>query len=439
MPLESSSKSWSSSFRVNTSFEDVDIVSGHTVGSGHSQQTVPSASGVNSYSRTTQENPKWRYLVKNHGNATTPFTASRDVQWVSNGTAHSYTYNLSGGVARTTVTDVSGVLPFLGLSVGPDGNVLNSALAAAKAKVYKKLAGIQTPFQTGVFLGEFRETLHMIKHPAEGLSKLILGEQFMSTKQKLRRASLRNRRPLKGDKLRRSLSKAVADSWLENAFGWQPFIKDIESAMGVYNDKLNQVEYIPIRCIGKARESLGAPLVNDFSIQGFIGYRTFDYRSQSCSVYVYGEARNQPHGLKAALGITWGQFVPTLWELLPFSFLADYFVNIGDVLANASVDIGAVQRLSSTYVNKGEVLTILSDFNYIGTQTPTSYGSASGGSPAYKRQNATVVRSEAFDISIPPGLTFKFPMTAHKWANMGALIVGLWQGGISRRYAMGRS
>lgn len=434
MPIESSVKNWSYSYTVNSTFYDIDTANGNQVGYGTSSTKTASVSGTNTRSRTTQDNPRWRDLIASHGNATTPFSASEDVTEVPTGSASSTTNNLNAGILRTTTTLLNGPFPILGFSVSSSSTVLNSAFADAKAKIYAKLAALQTPVQGGVIIGELRETLHMIKHPAEGLSNLILGEQFLSTKAKLRRASLRKRRPLKGNHLRRSLSKAVADSWLENAFGWQPLMSDINSAMSAYNDLLNKVEYHPLRATGKAEETVGAPLVNDWALEGFIAYRTFDYRSQNAKVYVYGEARTQPSGLRARLGLTWGQFVPTVWELLPFSFLADYFINIGQVLANCYVDIGAVQRLSSTYVNVGLVETVLTDFRYSGTQSATSYGHASGSSPRYKRKIRQISRSDTFDISTAPSLQFHFPFSARKWLNMGALIASNWKRGISSAY-----
>jgi hypothetical protein len=37
----------------------------------------------------------------------------------------------------------------------------------------------------------------------------------------------------------------------------------------------------------------------------------------------------------ALFGFTPSEFVPTAWELLPYSFLVDYFTNIGDILSSS--------------------------------------------------------------------------------------------------------
>jgi hypothetical protein len=45
-------------------------------------------------------------------------------------------------------------------------------------------------------------------------------------------------------------------------------------------------------------------------------------------------------------------FIPTVWEVIPYSFLVDYFVNIGDMLEAATTDTSIVKRLSKVVIEE---------------------------------------------------------------------------------------
>jgi len=438
MPIESSSKSFSKQYTRTTTTNVVDVVSGNTLFNSKVTTQINSFSGVNVKSRAPSENPEWRQQVKRRDNATTTYVASEDKIELGSGSTYSRIVDKVGNQRTTTIVTCDGVLPCSLTAVSPDPSVRTKAMDKARAKVFKKIAEKQVPFQGGVFLGELRETLHMIRHPADGLAKLILGEQFLSTKAKLKRASLRRRRPLSGKDLKRSIKRAVAETWLENAFGWQPFISDCEGAMKVYNDMLYKVGFTAIRAVGRHEQQVGVSYGSGGSVDGFVEYYTDEHKTQECKVHVYGILRDDPRGTRAKLGITWGQFVPTIWELLPFSFLADYFSNIGDVLSAVSVNLGGVHWLAHTSVNSGVNKLVFTRFRTIAGSGPESAFGSGGHSPVIRRKKE-VSRLPTFDMSYPPALKFEFPFSPRKWANMGSLITIAYTGGISAKHGRGRA
>lgn len=426
MPIVTTSRPFSVSRIRQTRTLSYNWVSLNGTQSTYNSQTIGSFSGTNSRSRSGADNPKWLWQVRNHQNATTGLIATEERYEYGSGSSFSMRVTRLGQIETITTVTETGPLPCAPVQVGINPTTLTQALDDAKAKLYKKLYEIQTPFQGGVFLGELRETLHMIKHPADGLAKLILGEQFLSTKAKLKRASLRKKRPLKGDQLKRSLKKAAADTWLENAFGWQPFISDIESGLKLYNEQNSMLDFIPFRVTGKASAPANVALITDWTT-GFVGYKTIETRTHEARVYVYGHAFHSSQGVNAKLGLTWGNFVPTAWELLPFSFLADYFSNIGDVLSSTTVDLGSVKWISHTRVNSGVNTVTFQDFRSVAGAGPLTQ-TASGSSEPVVRRKREVSRFDVFDYTSPPTLKFEFPFKPKKWYNMGALITSVWSG-----------
>jgi hypothetical protein len=122
--------------------------------------------------------------------------------------------------------------------------------------------------------------------------------------------------------------KSMGSNWLEYHFGWEPLIHDIYDAMEVINNPLNDFNSHK----GKA-----------FSNRA--GQGTFDlgsvlkYVSWTCQYRVMqgGTVRRIDNSVAHTLD-QFGLINPAviLWELIPFSFVIDWFANVGNVLASYS-------------------------------------------------------------------------------------------------------
>lgn len=429
-------------YTMTTRTSYLDTVSGASWENPAVIQKVNSLSWTTDESKSGVKNPSWRHQVANHIEASTGFFARRRTVNANAGSAKSqYTDNV-GNLKITTKTELNGFFPVSLEFFSPDPTVATRAANDARDKAYAKIKSLQTPANGGVFLGELREAVHMIRNPAAGLSRLIMGEQYSSTKKNLWAASKPNpkrrksRNPTKKD-IKRSVSGAMADSWLENSFGWQPFISDIKSG-AVALAKLNvDPEFLPFRVRGSAS---GKPVIINngvWGISGFISYDETLVKTTESSKQYYGEVRNKVGGegtglIKAAgtinryadaFGLTARDFIPTVWELIPYSFLVDYFSNVGDVLSQSFVDMGSLVRLSSTTVHKG--VTKAHETGFRGSN-PTI--TASGSMPVVTIIDKTVNRTPGFDL-VPASLRFELPgISSRKWANMGALITTQWTG-----------
>jgi hypothetical protein len=124
------------------------------------------------------------------------------------------------------------------------------------------------------------------------------------------------------------------------------------------------------------------------------------------------------------LGFDWSNFVPTLWEILPWSFAIDYFTNIGDVLSAWSFPLSAITWAQSTLRNSHEFT--------VDGYGPTGHQQEDTIAYAYKlvqlsldraKGGLTYVRRESVDpFSMLPVLQVRLPgLGSLKWLNLAAL------------------
>lgn len=203
-------------------------------------------------------------------------------------------------------------------------SLMDAADMAARAAAYRKLSA---SFKGLTFLGELREAVRMIKNPAAGLRKGV--QKYMDAASSARRKTGGLTRRAR----HREYRKAASELWLEYNFGWNPLRKDLQDGLDACRDLVDR------------------PLQEKFSVRQMRDRRfertnVKSYYSASCNFDVmltdvhqaycqYYGATNVDKGWSCAaqtFGFWPAEFVPTAWELLPYSFVIDYFTNIGDVL-----------------------------------------------------------------------------------------------------------
>lgn len=122
--------------------------------------------------------------------------------------------------------------------------------------------------------------------------------------------------------------KDRADLWLEYSFGWTPLLNDIYSASRVLG---NKVPGIRIKKYGRSNFSLNLPL-------------TTNSRNLTCAGYVgvmmAADLRvSNPNALLLSqLGLVNPAYV--LWDAIPFSFVADWFLPVGRFLKSWTDFVG---------------------------------------------------------------------------------------------------
>lgn len=237
-------------------------------------------------------------------------------------------------------------------------------------KIFKKLAQDQLSFGGLELLAEFRDTLHMIKHPAEALASYLntkasrmldkrlkhnrkrewIKRQKLSNKEKIRRLAREER----------LFNKTVASSWLELQFGAKPFVNSIidiaQTSVDVFPSKGSTKLFTATHKSNLTEELVdlnrgsGFHKINE-TINNWHEYEVKIKARKTYSGEYDGMSTLQYLSRKG--GFTLPQVAPLLWELTPLSVFADMFVNVGDVLQASvtetqqvtSVDIYATSKI----------------------------------------------------------------------------------------------
>jgi hypothetical protein len=269
-----------------------------------------------------------------------------------------------------------------------------------------------TALQGGVVLGEIGETLRMIRHPAKAF-RTGIDSYFADLK--------RHRKMWKNGK-----NKFLADTWLEYSFGWTPLLNDIRAASQALERIRNRsFEHQVVRATGTSQ------------LQGSSGYKSKGiegghtimgpFLEYSEAIVVYRGAVKVPIGSRATmtrqnLGFTLDDFVPTVWELIPYSFLVDYFTNVGDLLSAWSawnIDFAWKNRTTILRRVHEESMNTIVNLNYNSAWYDITQVNLA---PSISRTETRSVARSRHTGPLLPTFRFEIPgMTSLKWLNLAAL------------------
>lgn len=217
-------------------------------------------------------------------------------------------------------------------------------------------------------------------------------------------------------------AKVISESWLEYSYGWRPLVSDVKSgaeALAQFNVAPKTISHVLVH--KRARNSDGSGYQNT-RVTGGYGNLAYSFNVQQWTetdVWVYGgvdisSGLNTESAARLA-SLTWSDVLPTVWELIPYSFLVDYFTNVGDVISAATFNYSRLNYWGiSTLVKRGVILD-----GYVPTPGPgQTCGSDKGQSSAYIHSFTREVSP-----SLLPTLEFKLPgVGSMKWLNIAALV-----------------
>jgi hypothetical protein len=378
--------------------------------------------------RSGTSNPRFREQIKMQVNASTGYTRS-SCEMVSEQAACGMEWDRkNGGNVEHCFTHLRGSMgavnslgvPPLGYTTGD----VTRAAATADSRLHDRVRETTTEMQGFVLLGELRETLRMFKRPLEGTRKIM--DNYARA---MKRRAVDSR-------TKRQFLNGLTDQYLEMVFGWRPVISDAYSiattAARIVAERrpltrlVSSFSGAPQSSIHQARVGPGDCLARQTSVTvGEMSVQSIAYLKDSVSGPAQGFQR-----ILDLSGFNLENFVPSIYELIPFSFVADYVSNLGDVISAATT----CQRNVIGYVRTTrEVITRKETFSFDLAASAANVGGfnhrqvgSSAGYEEYKRVNFTRAAGGAGSIPVPD-LHLEVPGVAQA-TNMAALVIGYFSG-----------
>lgn len=366
----------------------------------------PSLVGVDTV--TYGENiPNWKGAIRTHTSATTALSGTKYYAKVPIGVAvsdgttwacqHSYTVGpLTGQRLYWRV---------------PSALVGTVADQRAKSKLLASYIDAKNTWRGGNFFAEIAETIHMLRHPLKSLYHSTY--DFAGKVKRIGKVFVK----------RRDYAKHLSDAWLAFAFGVKPLIADVNDAAEALNERLFGYfgkDACIIKGYGRSEVVVADTFANISPFQ-YLGDQ-FDSRvleRAHGSMRYKGQITSLPLTLSTdfqQFGLSLDDFLPAVWEAIPWSFFIDYFTNTGEMIDSLRLGRSGVSWLMSSIRNAGTV-NVFPPVRRAHT-TPTKSDMSCG--TAF---SLVVKVSRAQLGAIPyPDFYFKTPnFPSMKWLNIAAL------------------
>lgn len=311
---------------------------------------------------------------------------------------------------------------------------LAKADAAALKQVYDKLAQERAHTNSLQTLGELGETIRMLRHPFRAIADL--------TQSHINRL-VKSKRGLRGTEQQRfnKYYELVRSTYLEYVFGIAPLIaetKSIAETVARWNLEAEGIKQARKRIVGRG---VDVNVTNSQGVQYYApaGLTVFAYnrhtikRTERRVQYICGLASTKTADaastdrLLELLGFDFRNFVPTVWEVIPWSWLADYVANINDIIDAAVADTSNVLWTVKTVT---EVTTLTDTTPCVPSEMTARlklygiYGSGSGDMGTMSLRRTSMTRYTGVSLGIP-ALVFTIPVNASQYANAYAAIFSM--------------
>lgn len=289
----------------------------------------------------------------------------------------------------------------------------------AKQRLYDEF---QQGVQTLPILAEAKQTLNMLANPFSSIQKAV--GNYLRKDAVLRGSPrFKNRRAAE---ISKEYRKAASDTWLEFNFGLKPLLSDVKSAAEevakVVQGPTQRTFNVGFRDSGTSgvfypfgpitRQNRSNLLVESETRASYtVRYKGAYTPIMSGPAFVGG----------ANLGLTLPDFLPSIWEAMPYSWLIDYFTNVGGILNGyAALSHVKVHWLCKTMI---EETTHLDSINK-DPGTNNVWWVNSGFSPmALKTSTKVINRIGNPDISIPL-FDFRADLSLSHSLNIASLVNG---------------
>lgn len=295
------------------------------------------------------------------------------------------------------------------------------ANAVASKKFYKKVKACSESWNGLQWAGELREALRMFRNPLQALRRSAR-DDYLSALGRLKRQDPK------------SWASALSGTYLEWFYGWRPTLQDAKDIYDTIEILSSEREWRrPIHAVGRD-EPQPTVITSNFQDDAFgFAFQTRVTNQQKCKVVYRGlymrdvkrsGATWNASGIMQQAGLTLANFVPTIWELLPWSFLVDYFTNVGDILETYFTSTEDVRWINKTIRKEKFEHRIAQPHLPRCVQLSTGpfkrFDNLEFNQPA-ETLHKRVAFSRSVESPLLPTLQFEVPSSPAKWIAMGAL------------------
>lgn len=373
-------------------------------------------------SRTGVSLPRWHSIIKSGGNATTAMSGTRVRRLSYQPMAGANGWNAVHGDNSTYFESYVGLTGFANqVPSHVSGTSESSADNQALTQAYGRLLQMRSQFQGLVALGELPETLRMLKSPFRGLRD-ALSAHFKNLKLASKSSGVtRTLTPARSKKFR----QVAGETWLETVFGIRPLISDIEDGLKAvarfHNDSRREV------IVGYGSSSVGtsgtatsgAPNTNYLLVKtSWIDRTTRTVRYKVYVDHTYSAEFGSTERALQLSGVSLEQFVPAMYELIPWSFFADYFSNLGHV-----IQAGCTSQQGVKFVVKTSRLeTVRTASSSVSGQRNVPWAWGGVNVPGESVISRSDVQRSASGLLGQPSLEVYLPGKPMQWANTLALL-----------------
>lgn len=365
----------------------------------------------------TKEGPLrgWRRLIRERRSATTPLSGTKYyVSGSPNGGTILYQRSrVVAGVKEVVGSESTGLVAGTP-SMAVFGSVSLSQTRAnnqALNQIVSDIASAKREVQSLVCAGELGETLRFVRQKSQ-----TLHNGFWSYLDELKKRS-------RGIRRGRFVREMIAEAWLERQFVIVPLVKDIQAAARAA--ARIAINHQPsVRVFGRGYDDRTLALTgHTVQVLNHWTLRKAAYQHQIIKVRYSGSVsapKVSAYGNMEVLGITPGEVLGSVWELIPWSFVVDYFTNVQEVLESL--------RFHSTdldWCEKGTFTSQVASCSDVGL-TPASVGGWTldwarvDPGTKLKLKKVSVTRANYLG-NFTPSLEFEIPGLSLKWLNLLAL------------------
>jgi len=242
----------------------------------------------------------------------------------------------------------------------------NESTTKALLDIADQKAGI------GEDLATFRQTQRMLAPPA---SSLLGGLQAMARDKAMRKYLTRSYHDL----LKHGVSRKIAEKYLEYIYGFKPLMNDIYGIIAVMKERGNKTLLLSGEGTSVQQcQPVAAPYngVNTWSELVEI--------TEEATVHckIWGRIDPDSAGLRTLNSLGLLNPISLTWELIPWSFVVDWFLPIGSVLQALTAPAGLIFVDGSVSVRNN--LTGIYEYRYTYYDSKATVNNNAGGNIQYE-------------------------------------------------------